>query len=108
MNFGTYQSPSQSCEDWYTLGDKLQQHVAATRRSEKSLRVCWRILVKIRNIIKFCPGAEQVAKNQIRQNLCDLLLRQNSIAERKIITKILQYTQSDLSLRRVAATCCFN
>ena len=30
----------------YTLGDKLQQHVAATRRSEKSLRVCWRILWK--------------------------------------------------------------
>ena len=31
----------------YTLGDKLQQHVAATRRSDKSLRVCWRIVVKI-------------------------------------------------------------
>ena len=34
-------------EGRYTPGDKLQQRVAATRRSDKSLRVCWRILVKI-------------------------------------------------------------
>ena len=54
---------------------------------------------------------QQVAKNQIRpesDNLCDFLRRQNSVAETKILTKILQYTQSDLSLQRVAATCCFN
>ena len=31
----------------YTLGNKLQQHVAATRCSDKSLRVYWRIFVKI-------------------------------------------------------------
>ena len=31
----------------YTLGDKLQQHVAATYCSDKSLRVYWRIFVKI-------------------------------------------------------------
>ena len=31
----------------YTLGDKLQQHVAATRCSDRSLRVYWRIFVKI-------------------------------------------------------------
>ena len=31
----------------YTLGDKLQQHVAATRCSDKSLHVYWRIFVKI-------------------------------------------------------------
>ena len=37
-------------------------------------------------------------------NLCDFLRRQNSVAETKIFTKILQYTQSDLSLQRVAAT----
>ena len=57
----------------YTLGVKLQQHIAATCRSDKSLRVCWRIFVKIclRNIILLL---KQVAKNQIRQNLCDLLL----------------------------------
>ena len=32
----------------------------------------------------------------------------NPVAEKKIFTKILPYTRSDLSLRCVAATCCFN
>ena len=32
--------------------------------------------------------------NQIRQNLCDLLWRQNSVGETNIFTQILQYTQS--------------
>ena len=31
----------------YRLGNKLQQHVTTTRRSDKSLRVYWRIFVKI-------------------------------------------------------------
>ena len=31
---------------WYTLGDKLQQHVAATRHSDKLLHVYWKILWK--------------------------------------------------------------
>ena len=34
---------------------------------------------------------EQVAKNQIRLNLCDLLQRQNFVAETKIFAKIFQY-----------------
>ena len=44
---------------------------------------------------------------QIQSDLifCDLLQRQNSVAETKIFTKILQYTRSDLSLRRVALPC---
>ena len=37
-----------------------------------------------------------------------MLLRQNSVAETKIFTKILQHTRSDLSLRRAVATCCYN
>ena len=37
-----------------------------------------------------------------------MLLRQNSVAETKIFTKILQHTRSDLSLRRAVATCCCN
>ena len=36
-----------SLKGWYTLGNKLQQHVTTTRRSDKSLRVYWRIFVKI-------------------------------------------------------------
>ena len=39
-------------------------------------------------------------------NLCGLLRRQISVAATKIFTKILQYTRSDLSLRRVASPCC--
>ena len=39
----------------YTLGDKLQQHVAATRRSDKSLRVYWKMFVKISvSATEFC------------------------------------------------------
>ena len=87
----------------YTLGDKLQQHVAATRRFVCAGEFCENLC--LRNIIL---SLQQVAKNQIRQNLCDLLLRQNSVAETKIFTKILLYTRSDLSLRRVAVTCCCN
>ena len=78
----------------YRSGEYLQQHVAATPRSDKSLRVYWRICVKI-----FI--AATVAKNQIRLNLYDLLRKQNSLAATKIFTKILQYH----SERFVAATC---
>ena len=35
---------------------------------------------------------QQVAQNQIRLNLCDLLRPKNSVAETKIFTKILQYS----------------
>ena len=38
----------------------------------------------------------------------ELLRRQNSVAEIKIFTKILQYTRSDLSRQCVAASCCCN
>ena len=62
-----------------------------TRRSDKSLRVYWRIFVKICLHNRILP-LQQVAKNQIRLNLCDLLRRQNSVAATKIFTKI-QYTK---------------
>ena len=39
--------------------------------------------------------------------VCNLLRRQNSIAETKIFTKILQYARGDLLLRLLAATCCW-
>ena len=53
--------------------------------------------------------SQQVAQNQIRLSLCDLLRPKNSVAETKISRKILQYTQGDSSLLRsvvqlVAAT----
>ena len=48
-----------------------------THCGDKSLLVYWRILLQ-----------QRVAKNQIRQNLCDLLQQHNSVAETKIFTKI--------------------
>ena len=91
----------------YTLGDKLQQHVAATRRSDKSLRVCRRILWKsLSPQHNFVAATSRKKSNQ--PHLCDLLLRQDSVAETKIFTKIFLYTRSDLSLRHVAVTCCCN
>ena len=52
--------------------------------------------------------AKQVAQILSDLIFCDTLLRQNSVAETKIFTKILQLTQSDLLLRRVAAKYYFN
>ena len=54
---------------------------------------------------------QQVAQIQSDLIFCDLLQRQNSVSETKIFTKILQYTRSYLSRRRVASvatTCCCN
>ena len=86
--------------------------MAATRCSDTSQRQIASCVLEnfcenpcLRNIVL---SLQQVAKNQIRQNLCELLLRQNSVAGTKIFTKILLHTRSDLSLRRVAVTCCCN
>ena len=69
-------------------------------RSEKSLRLCWRIFMKI-IVSATILSPQQIAQNQIRLNLCDLLRQQNSVAETKICTWIHQHTK-----RFVAATCC--
>ena len=114
----------------YTLGDKLQQHDEATHRSNKSLRVYWRIFVKI-----FVAATEFCRHNKSHRFshlfFCDLLQGQNPVVETKIFTKILQTHEvicHDLSLRHVcrltlllqlitrpvhmewsvAATCCYN
>ena len=88
------------------------RQVAATRCSDTSQRQIASCVLDnfcenlcLRNIILLL---QQVAKNQIRQNLCDLLLRQNSVAEKKIFAKILLYTRGYLSLPRVAVTCSCN
>ena len=105
---------------WYTLGDKLRrqitwcvqvrQQVAATccgdtlqrqiascvlGKSCENLCLCNRILL-----------LQQVAPILFDLIFCNMSLRQNSVAETKIFTKCLQYTRSDLLLRRVVATCC--
>jgi len=50
----------------YTLGDKSQKHVSATRRSDKSLRVYWRISEKIFVFAKefCCSNMSQKKSNQ--------------------------------------------
>ena len=110
----------------YTLGDKLQQHVAVTDHSVCRARA---IVVSETRwgdtsqqqiascvLANFCenlfPQQNFVAatsrKNQIRLKLCDLLRRQIPVAATKIFTKILQCKRSVLSLQCVFATCCCN
>ena len=74
----------------YTLGDKLLQHVAATDHSMCTGRATSgsnKVRRQIASCVpeKFCENLclrnrilslQQVAKNQIRMNLCDLLRRQ--------------------------------
>ena len=88
---------------------KVSRHWATSCRTCRGDPSQWQIgLCVLKN---FCKSLcllnrillqQHVAKNQIRQNLCDLLWWH---AETKIFTKILKYTQSDLSLRRVTTTC---
>lgn len=113
-----------------TLGDKLnskmspwqitpclqfQRKVAAIHCFNKLLHVYWslhfcenlylHIYIYIRTTEFCCCNKSQ--KNQMILNLCDLLLGQNFVAETKILfTKIIHYTQSDLSLWCVTVTCC--
>ena len=50
----------------------------------------------------FVSAAEFYRSNKLHKLydliFCDMLLRQNSVAETKIFIKIVQYKQSDLSL----------
>ena len=48
---------------------------------------------------------QQVTKNQIRLNLCNLLQQQNSIVATIILPRILSTHGAILSLQHVAATC---
>ena len=79
----------------YTLDNKLQQYCCGACCRDSSLCVHWRVFVKI-----FAPQQKQFCRsimsrnNQIRQNLCDLLWRRNSVGETNIFTQILQYTRS--------------
>ena len=80
-----------------------RRHVAATNRFVCTGEICEN-LCRCNRIL----SPQQVAQIQSDLIFCDLLQRQNSVAETKIFTKILQYTLSDLSLRRVASPCCCN
>ena len=66
------------CKGRYTLGDKLQQPVVATRRIDKSVHVYWRISVKI-----FVSSREFCRSNMSQkiksENLCASMWQQNSV-----------------------------
>ena len=81
----------------------IRRHVAGTNRFVCTGEFLWKSLSLQQNL-----SPQQVAQIQSDLIFCDLLQRQNSVAETKIFTKILQYTRSDLALRRVASPCSCN
>lgn len=82
----------------YTPGDKLQEHVVATRHSDKSLPD-WRIFAKINVSLQknfAAATCDQKMKSDIIYVTCcgtKYCCRQITI-----LTKILQYTRSNLML----------
>ena len=62
-----------------------RQHIAATMCVLENF--CENLCLRNRILL-----LQHVAKNQIRHNVYHLLWRQNSVAETKIYTRILQYT----------------
>ena len=92
VKVGTHQATS-SC-------NTLRRHVAATNRSLYTREFLSKSLSPQQTFVR----ATSRKKSKIRLNLCDLLRRQNSVAETKICTWIHQteYAPSDLSLGLVA------
>ena len=110
----------------YTIGDKLQQHVAATRCSDKSLRVYWRNLWKSLSLqqnfvaatsrtdsvwfdflrlvaaTKFCCGDKDFHKNSPVHTM-------RFVAATCRLTLLLQLVARPVHMEwYVAATCCCN
>ena len=115
-----------SCKGRYTLGDELQQHVAATRCSDKSLRVNWRNLWKSLSLqqnfvaatsrtdsvwfdflrlvaaTKFCCGDKDFHKNSPVHT-------KRFVAATCRFTLLLQLVARPVHMEwYVAATCCCN
>ena len=110
----------------YTLGDKLQQHAAATYHSMCTGRAT-SCSSKVRRHVAatncfMCTGEFLWISLSPQQNFVAATSRKKSnqtesvrlVAATKFCCsgkdfhKFLQYTLSDLSLQRVAATCCCN
>ena len=82
---------------------KVRRHVAATNRFVCTGEFLWKSLSPQQN---FVAATSRIISNQTES--VRLVAATESVAATKIFTKILQYTRSDLSLQRVAATCCCN
>ena len=82
----------------YTLGDKLQQHVAATRCSDKSLRVYWRIFVKI-----FVAATEFCRHN--KSHRFSLIWFFATCCRDKILSRRLRFSQKFSSTHEAICHC---
>ena len=116
LKVGTHQATSCSNTSRWQITPCVQVGwlVAATRWGDTSQRQIASCVLE-----NFCENLclrdrilslQQVAKNQIRLNLCDLLWRQNSVAATKIFTKFSTthelICRCNVSSQHVAATYC--
>ena len=94
--------------DRYTLGDKLQQHVATTRRSDKSLCVYWRICVKMFvSATEFCrSNMLQKIKSDRIYATCrgDKILLQRQRFSQNLSSTLEAIGHCDVSPQHVSAT----
>ena len=88
-------APGQSVN---TLGDKLQQHVAVTRRSDKSLRVVWRMFVKI-----FVPGTDFCRCNQSQKIKSDWI--RSTCCGNKILLQRQKFLQKFSGIHEAICRC---
>ena len=95
------------CKGRYTLSDKFQQPVVATRRIDKSVHMYWRISVKIFvSSTEFCRS--NMSQKIKSENLCDST-RQQILLQRQRFSQKFPSTHEaicrcDVSPQRVAAT----
>ena len=108
VKVGTHQAKSCSNKSPRQITQCVQvgRLVGATRCGDTSQRLIASCVLENfcenRCLLDIILSEQQVAQILSDLILCDLLLRQNYVAETKIFTKILQHTRSDLSQRRVA------
>ena len=100
-------------DDVNTLCDKLAtDHSVCTGRATSCTHMSLRQIAScvLETFLKSLSLRQNfvAATSRKKKTLCDLLGRQNSVAATESFTKGLQYTRSDLSLQKVAATCCCN
>ena len=89
--------PATSCSN------TVRWHVAATNRFVCTGEFLWKSLSPQQNLV-----AATSRKKSNQTEFAQLVAATKFCVETKIFTKFLQYTQSDLSPRCVAATCCCN
>ena len=90
--------------DQYQMCVQVGRLVEATRRSDKSLRLYWRIFCENFCLCDRILSLQQVAKKKSATSCGDKSL----LHRQRFSQKFPQDIRSDLSLQNVAATCCCN